>query len=87
MSAGTAKPLLEVEARERQLAGLNRGSKSPLPTTVGNGDLRRGEANELAGATVGVSGKARGLVHVAELLARDPAVIEARRRRERRGRR
>lgn len=79
------KPLLEAEARERQLSGLRKGSKSPLPTSVGNGGKSRattvarasaGEANELAGATVGVSGKA---VERAARVVRDgvPALVDA----------
>lgn len=51
MVALKVKPLLEEEARERSLANLNRGTKSPT------GSLAPiGKANDLAGARVGVSG-------------------------------
>ena len=91
MSTAAVKPLLEAEAREHSLANLKRGSKSPSATVVAVGENGLKRANDLAGATVGVSGKAVERagrpVHVAELLARDPLVAEARRRRARRGRR
>ena len=54
---GKVKPLLEEEARERQLSGLRKGTKSPLATVVANGEVGLHKANDLAGATVGVSGK------------------------------
>ena len=83
---GKVKPLLEAEARERQLSGLRKGTKSPLATVVANGErslatsvaelpVRR--ANDLAGATVGVSGKGAALLTACLRAAPEMAVAPA----------
>ncbi len=82
--AGTMKPLLEAEARERQRAAgrgpSHAGAGSRSFSSMEEKVLPKGKAQDLVGAKFGVSGKARGLIHVAELLARDPLVAVARRR-------
>ena len=74
--AGTMKPLFEAEARERRLAGLKMWTRFPSSSMEENGGSK-GYAEDLVGAKFGVSGKARGLIHVAELIARDPLVARA----------
>lgn len=77
---GKVKPLLEAEARERQRAAgrapahAGRGSRS-LATSVAELPVRR--ANDLAGATVGVSGKGAALLTACLRAAPEMAVAPA----------
>ncbi len=74
---GKVRPLLEAEARERQLSGLRKGTKSPLATVVANGEVGLHKANDLAGATVGVRGKGAALLTVCLRAAPEMAVAPA----------
>ncbi|MGH9811514.1 MAG: MT-A70 family methyltransferase [Candidatus Acidiferrales bacterium] len=55
MVAAEALPLFEAEAKERQLANLNRGKKKPASAAPGRG--RRGKAAAAAAYSVGAAGR------------------------------